>query len=302
MKKHSILFGTLILCASMLVSCGTTYRYIQVCTAQPIPNATTAQETGNGLLYENEECIVKYNLWSNGGTAGFMFYNKTNEVIHIDLSQTFFIKNGVAYDYDVPQTIAETSESMAVYTSWSTARFGNLTTNTISYGIPSSITTTSLSTLSIPPKSSKMVFGYDISKELFYDCELIKYPSDSAHLSFDEKTSPLTFANYITYSVGNSQTNKAIENKFYIAEVANYAEPYIIIYTAREKTCENVLSPEEKQQQKNAPQIYDAYLNVTGENSFYMTYSIFSNIRLYAAPKGSKHYQWISYYNGYTAY
>ncbi len=294
--------GTLILCASMLVSCGTVYKYVQVCTAKPIPNATTVRETRDGLLYENEDCIVRYNLWSNGGTAGFMFYNKTNEVIHIDLSQTFFIKNGVAYDYDAPQTIAGTSEPMAIYTSWSTAILGNLTTTNTTCGISASITTSLQPTLSIPPKSSKIVSGYDISKELFHDCELIKYPSDSAHLSFDEKTSPLTFANYITYSVGNNQANKAIENKFYIADVANYAEPYILIYTARKETCENVLSPEEAQRQKNAPKIYDAYLNVTGENSFYMTYSTFSNIRLYTAPKGSKHYQWISYYNGYTTY
>ncbi len=347
MRTHSVLYGTLILCASMLASCGTTYKYVQVCTAKSIDNATTAQSTNEGLLYENEDCIVKYNLWSNGGDAGFVFYNKTNKVIHIDLSQTFLMKNGVAYDYYTPQTVTKTSsssvgvatsatyaesysaaghaavgakagaaatngsvtigasKSAAVDASWGAAIFGSLTaTNTANYGISTSVATTEQPILSIPPKSSKAVSGYAISKGLLFDCDLNKYPANSAKLTFDADNSPLTFANYITYSVGEEQEDKVIENKFYIAEVANYAEPYILKYTERAKTCDNVLSPEEKQQQKNAPQVYDAYINVTGENNFYTTYSIYSTTKLYTEPKGGKGKQW--YYNykykGYLAY
>ncbi len=345
MRTHSVLYGTLILCAGMLASCVTTYKYVQICTAKSIDNATTAQSTEEGLLYENEDCIVKYNLWSNGGDAGFVFYNKTNKVIHINLSQTFLMKNGVAYDYYTPQTITKTSsssvgvatsatyaksysaaehaaagakvgaaatngsvavgasKSAAVGASWGAAIFGSLTvTNTASYGAATSVATTEQPILSIPPKSSKVVSGYAISKGLILDCDLNKYPANSSKLTFNEENSPLTFANYITYSVGEQQENKVIENKFYIAEVANYAEPYILKYTERAKTCENVLSPEEKQQQKYAPQIYDAYINVTGENNFYTTYSVDSKTRLYIRPKGEKRYSWNNYYEGYLEY
>lgn len=344
MRTHSVLYGILFLCASMLASCGTTYKYVQVCTAKSIDNATTAQNTDEGLLYENEDCIVKYNFWSNGGDAGFVFYNKTNKVIHIDLSQTFLIKNGVAYDYYTPQTITQTSsssvgvaasgtyaesysaavhaavgakagaaatngsvavgasKSAAVDASWGAAILGSLTvTNTASYGAATSVATTEQPVLSIPPRYSKVVSSYAISKGLILDCDLNKYPANSAKLTFDADNSPLTFANYITYSVGENQENKVIENKFYIAEVANYAEPYLK-YTERAKMCENVLSPEEKQQQKYAPKIYDAYINVTGENNFYTTYSIISTTRLYTAPKGGKRYYWNYNYKGYLAY
>ncbi len=342
MRTHSVLYGTLILCASMLASCGGTFKYVQICTAKSIDNATTAQSTDEGLLYENEDCIVKYNLWSNGGDAGFVFYNKTDKVIHIDLSQTFLIKNGVAYDYYTPQTITQTnsssvgvatsatyaesysaaghaaagakvgvaatngsvavgaSKSAAVGASWGAAIFGSLTaTNTANYGAATSVATTEQPILSIPPKSSKVVSGYAISKGLILDCDLNKYPANSAKLTFDEDSSPLTFANYITYSVGEQQENKVIENKFYIAEVANYAEPYILKYTERAKTCENVLSPEEKQQQKGTPRLYDAYINVTGENNFYITYSVNSKTTLYTTPKGGKRYYWNVNYKGY---
>ena len=345
MRIHLVLYGTLVLCASMLASCGTTYKYVQVCTAKSIDNATTAQNTGEGLLYENEDCIVKYNLWSNGGDAGFVFYNKTNKVIHIDLSQTFLMKNGVAYDYYTPQTITQTSsssvgvatsstyaeaysaaghaavgakvgvaatdgnvavgasKSAAVGASWGAAIFGSLTaTNTASYGSATSVATTQQPILSIPPKSSKVVSGYAISKGLLLDCDLNKYPANSAKLTFEADNSPLTFANYITYSVGEEQENKVIENKFYIAEVANYAEPYILKYAERAKTCDNVLSQEEKQQQKYAPQVYDAYINVTGENNFYTTYSVYSQSKLYTEPRGAKRYTWNYNYKGYLAY
>lgn len=342
MRTHSVLYGILILCASMLVSCGSTYKYVQVCTAKSMNNTTTAQSTEEGLLYENEDCIVKYNLWSNGGDAGFVFYNKTNKVIHVDLSQTFLIKNGIAYDYYIPQTVTKsgcssvgvatsatyaesysatghaavgvkvgaattngnvTASKSAVGASWSDAIFGSLTaTNIVSYCAATSVTTTEQPILSIPPKSSKVISGYAISKGLLLDCDLNKYPANSAKLTFNEDNSPLTFANYITYFVGEEQENKVIENKFYIAEVANYAEPYILKYSARAKTCQNILSPEEQKQQKYAPQVYDAYINVTGDNHFYTTYSIYSETKLYAVPNGEKRYVWSSYYNGYVAY
>lgn len=309
MRIHLVLYGTLVLCASMLVSCEATYNYVQICTVKSIDNATTAQNTEEGLLYENEDCIVKYNLWSNGGDAGFVFYNKTNRVIHIDLGQTFLVKNGVAYDYYTPQTSTNaSSSSVGVATSamgsfWDTAIFGNITTiSTASYSTTINTVVTQQSIFSIPPKSSRVVSGYAISKGLLLDCDLNKYPANSAKLTFEADNSPLTFANYITYSVGEEQENKVIENKFYIAEVANYAEPYILKYAERAKTCDNVLSPEEKQQQKYAPQVYDAYINVTGENNFYTTYSVYSQSKLYTEPKGTKRYMWNYNYKGYLAY
>lgn len=350
MKKQWILFGTLILCATLLASCGTTYRtyrYIQVCTAKSIPNATTAQSTDKGLLYENEDCIVLYNLWGKGGEAGFIFYNKTNKVIHIDLSQTFFLRNGIAYNYYTPQTITQTtSSSVGVATttsyaesysaaksvsagtgsstsikhgnrstgtsaatsasaSWGAAVLGNASVSDMaSFSKSTSVATTEEPVLSIPPQASKVISHYDIAEELFVDCDLNKYPSDSAHISFSEEDSPLTFANYISYRVGDNKDVNVIENQFYIADIYNYAEPYALVYVEREKTCDNVLTPDEQQQQRYIKPIYDAYVNISGDNSFYFTYSVpYSRIQLYQQyPQGAKRYHWMPQYNGYMSY
>jgi hypothetical protein len=51
------------------------------------------------LVYEDSNCKISYNFWSNGGNAGFRFYNKTNDDIYLLLDKSNFILNGVAYDY-----------------------------------------------------------------------------------------------------------------------------------------------------------------------------------------------------------
>jgi hypothetical protein len=54
---------------------------------------------------------VFYKFWTKGGDAGFEFYNKANEIIYLDLTKTFFIKNGIAYDYYEDKTVTDTETS-----------------------------------------------------------------------------------------------------------------------------------------------------------------------------------------------
>ena len=97
--------------ALLLQSCGTYYDYIQMLSAKPINQSSPISQVNGGLLYEDDNCAVFYKFWSDGGDAGFEFYNKTDKIIYLDLSKTFFIKNGVAYDYYQDQTVTETESS-----------------------------------------------------------------------------------------------------------------------------------------------------------------------------------------------
>ena len=56
-------------------------------------------QKNNSMVYENDECRVSYNLWERDGSVAFIFENKSDKDIFIDMSQTFFIKNGAAFDY-----------------------------------------------------------------------------------------------------------------------------------------------------------------------------------------------------------
>lgn len=62
-------------------------------------NSSDLVQKENSMVFENEDCKIMYNLWGLKGTMGFIFENKTNEDIFLDMTQTFFIKNGAANDY-----------------------------------------------------------------------------------------------------------------------------------------------------------------------------------------------------------
>ena len=68
----------------MLSSCGKVFY--QVYTVE----APGSIEKENALVYENEDCKVMYNLWSEDGYIGFIFKNKTDKDLFVILPQTFF--------------------------------------------------------------------------------------------------------------------------------------------------------------------------------------------------------------------
>ena len=83
-----------------LSSCKSTFY--QVVTTQS-ENLKTEQ---NALFFEDANCNVYYNLWSEGGNAGFLFHNKTDVTVYVNLAECFFVKNGMAYDYLLNRTIS----------------------------------------------------------------------------------------------------------------------------------------------------------------------------------------------------
>jgi len=81
--------------AVFLTSCATTSFY-QVYKAVPTDKSI---KTENYLIYEDDNCKISYNFWGEGGNIGFYIYNKTNENVYLNLEQSFFVLNGIAYDY-----------------------------------------------------------------------------------------------------------------------------------------------------------------------------------------------------------
>jgi len=55
--------------------------------------------SGDVLVYEDDNCKILYNLWSEGGNVGFVFTNKTDKTIYINKAECFFVLNGFSYDY-----------------------------------------------------------------------------------------------------------------------------------------------------------------------------------------------------------
>ena len=95
MKKH---FYFLVALAILTSSCVSNSYYYQVYKVSS-EDKRISQDNSKYIVYEDDNCKLLYNLWGNGGNVGFMFYNKTNDIIFIDLSESFFVKNRSAYDY-----------------------------------------------------------------------------------------------------------------------------------------------------------------------------------------------------------
>ena len=329
MKKLFILAAVVFAILSFQ-SCGTYYEYIQLLSTKPVNENAPITQTNGGILYEDDDCAIFYKFWNEGGNPGFEFYNKTDKIIYIDLSKTFFIKNGVAYDYFTQQTITKTKTTSTSASTTATQSYGlsatrsysasisqyyagnfgympittlnplasSATTSTsksaraiavasVSKGITTtighstSVATTNNPILSIPPKSSKVICNFSITAHEIIDCNLKYYPEQSSKIEYTIENSPIVFANYITFKVGENSQYTSVENEFYVNEISNYAKQEVIDYVKREKACENVLTPEQIKSQKYQPDIYDLYITVGNESTFYTTYKIFSKSKLY---------------------
>ncbi len=78
---------------SLFAACSTT-GYVQVVDVQ-----STLPVQQNNYVYDDGLCRITYALWAEGGNAGFMVENLTEEIMYLDLAKSFFVQNGTAHDY-----------------------------------------------------------------------------------------------------------------------------------------------------------------------------------------------------------
>jgi hypothetical protein len=217
------------------------------------------------MVFEDTNCKISYNLWSNKGNAGFSFFNKTNEVIFLQLDESFYVINGNAYDYyqnriflSSSNTATKTTKTSG-YSQLGLLSLATYATNTVATNSTNGIETIEAKIIAIPPKTSKTVSEFDINQTLFRDCDLLRFPSSkqTSTKSFSDETTPLKFYNTISYKVGD-KVNK-VKNDFYVSEISNFAEKDII----------------NKQKKQFCNQKYGEIINVFKDNTpdkFYVTY------------------------------
>jgi len=216
----------LLLCA-VVSSCGS-QLYYQVCKTQ----SETVRPKGDVISYEDSQCRIDYNLWAEYGDAGFTFYNKTGEVIHLYLDESFYVLNDVAHDYYQNRTFTDGSTSTTTATSamgfGGYGRFGVVSAyaKSVVSGKTSAVAITEARMISIPPQTAKRISEFDISQSLYRDCSLLRYPSPRkvATKSFDSTSTPLRFYNTISYGIGSSEKRTIVKNDFYVSEITNYPD------------------------------------------------------------------------------
>lgn len=179
------------------------------------------------ISFEDENCIIHYNLWEEGGDPGFYIYNKTETDIILDLTKSFFVLNNVSYEYFQNRTFSQstssgTSHSGRTYFYSSSLSTTNTTGHSTSYAEKPAIT--------IPSGTMINISEFQISNSRYINCELPRFPSRKAikTATFDRNTSPFIFRNLISYIIKNDTVR--FENRFFVSEVTNLPESQAFTY------------------------------------------------------------------------
>ena len=255
MKKH---FYFLVALAILTSSCVSNSYYYQVYKVSS-EDKRISQDNSKYIVYEDDNCKLLYNLWGNGGNVGFTFYNKTNDIIFIDLSESFFVKNRSAYDYYRNRTFSEseyaermtTGSSQIANAAIATSQYlltGNASSNKLTVrntnAKSESVSYHEKPIICVPPMTHKTIHEYTFMPPLYGDCDFIKksnVPKEGRHKSFAKESSPYVFANVISYKVGNKEAKAIrINNEFYVSGITVYKESSVI-ESFYEKNCDGMV-------------------------------------------------------------
>lgn len=262
---------------TLLVTSCKSLTYYQILSTTPVENVAIVE---NNLVYENKECKITYDFWSEGGDIGFIFQNKTNEMIYLKLDECFFVLNGMANNYyrnrtftGSKSTVASFASGLSASTTTSNASFTNENRMAIGnvHGLTSrnesSVTFNEEKMVCIPSNSYKVISEYLISESMYRDCDLLRYPmtkKQTRTLSYTKDNSPIVFGNRIAYTIGKSNEIKHIENNFFVDKITNYPENDVIEQKPA-KVCDEMTL------------LMKRYFKTASPNMFYFQYSKLKN-------------------------
>jgi hypothetical protein len=239
--KIQTLFGVAIAALSM-TSCvkATFYQLYQI--------TPTSVMTSNddAIVFEDANCKVSYNLWSEGGNASFQLYNKTDSNIYLNMEESFFIINGMAYDYygdrvvtnskSTGTRVSQSSSSINIQTK-TKSNNSSETNTTVQYGGIENISTSGRAVsynerkiIIVPAKASKNIAGFTMANNLYRDCDLLRFPNKRQYRTFSTYDAPFVFRNRISYTLGQQQKPTGFENEFAVTEIANLPSSEMMVY------------------------------------------------------------------------
>lgn len=247
MRTIKITLNALFLLALTLFHSSCTQKIYQIYEVE----STNLQSSNKEIIFSNNDCEISYNLWCETGNLDFLFKNKTEHDIYIDMTRSFFIRNGIAYDYysDIEYTRTTTTVTSATTSS-------ALIINNKNYHKP-----VLPKYICIPAKSAKEIKSFNISDYIYYECRnnQFNYPSiKSETITYAKEESPLTFRNRITY-FSDISTNKHIDNEFWIKSLTNYTQEEVTENITIENCIESGETSMTVNKQKAANKFYNTY-------------------------------------------
>lgn len=227
-------------------SCSTTTYFYQVYEVKSID----VPIVNDYFVFNNDDVMVRYNFCCEGGDITFYCYNKTDKIIYLQLDNSFYIHNGIAYDYfkdcDYTTSLSSTSGVHATTSASALATTGvaqSITglinapggyyvgsngmnagrgvsrSNEIGYydatSRSQSVTNHAPRIIAIPPHCAKYIDGFTIQDYAILKCGEDMYnqnfPKHSSLLfTYNINDTPVAFSNNIAYSF--SQDGSDMQN------------------------------------------------------------------------------------------
>lgn len=235
MKNLSAIF----LAALLSTACSSLYQQIVTVASDNI-----FPEENGLLIHEENGIAVTYDFWDENGAMSFLVTNTNNEDIILDMTHSFYICEGIAYDY-CSYSLTE-DESPA--------------------GLPLSIS--GRRSVIIPGNCSRAFIMYEICNTPYRECGLARNPrtKETAEKSFDSQNTPLSFENRLTFMIGDEQFK--INDAFYIMNVRNVNEKIATVWT-RQTDCDGNMSLISAPKFKAGNTFYINYVPSTSDRNNY---------------------------------
>ena len=235
--KNLVCYATLLL--ALFTSCAKEKYYYQVYEVK----SQDVSQKENALSYENADCRITYNLWSEGGNLSFLIHNKTDKNLYVVMPQSFFILNGVANDYYSESSYSHSVTNSAALAAsrqlsisgfltdgyyWYPSRLSRQLGASVGMSTTETIETKEAAFVCVPPKSAKFVKGFNLSDHIYKDCNNSSenYPKNtSSVVRYTQGETPLSFRNRIAYTFNEQSSEiKYIEHLFWLSSLQNYSE------------------------------------------------------------------------------
>lgn len=279
MKKGILKMAILSLIAFSFSSCKSYYYQVYDVDCDNMK----AQD--NSLVFENEDCKILYNLWSNNGELKFAMVNKTDRDIFVNMGQTFYTVNGKAEEYFQDRTYSQRSyvqSSIAttsatgkvsaqgfwgnnVYLENATA-VANVFGNKAVHAEESSFTVKEKEMVCIPARCFKVFNYYKLNPAFTQTCDKNRdFPKQTCSVGkYTKQTTPYLFNNRIAYGFTKKEVaDKHIDNEFWISAITNYSQKAATENVTSKTKCYNLTTSTKMNTFK-----------IGGPNKFYKLYGL----------------------------
>lgn len=244
--------------AMLLGGCIPVYQQIATLSSNQVEFNTQGK-----YIAETPTFSIEYDFWDSKGVVGFLVTNNSDSDLFLNLSDSYLVNNGYAYDYfqnriyGFSQGQSSTNSSQysikgsigaGVVIGGSTSGYvGNGIVTSYSAAVDRSVVKTDgisikqsrssnygqsveyveQKTICIPARSSKYFEEFSVTNKLIRECGLPRNPSKRENVvkKYTQDNSPRTMENRLVF-VHNNETIHVVHT-FYISEICNIAEKQV---------------------------------------------------------------------------